>query len=96
MSCKWKRVEELMIMQGPNTCEDTPFPKKDRHDSHQHIIVEENSPSSNRRPGDVDVVGLGVLVLDVRPVTEVRLVSRLLHLQDLLLDGVGSRVEDFL
>ena len=85
-----------MIMQGPNTCEDTPFPKKDRHDSHQHIIVEENSPSSNRRPGDVDVVGLGVLVLDVRPVTEVRLVSRLLHLQDLLLDGVGSRVEDFL
>ena len=28
MSCKWKRVEELMIMQGPNTCEDTPFPTK--------------------------------------------------------------------
>ena len=85
-----------MIMQGPNTCEDTPFPKKDRHHRHHDIIVEDYSPSSNWRPGDVDVVRLGVLVLDVRPVTEVRLVSRLLHLQDLLLDGVGSRVEDFL
>ena len=83
-------------MQGPNTCEDTLFPTKTKTLASQHIIIEDNSPSSNRRPGDVDVVGLGVLVLDVRPVTEVRLVSRLLHLEDLLLDGVRSRVEDFL
>ena len=69
------------------------YTNTDNH--HQHHFVRDCLPSSDRRSGNVDIVGLGELVLYVAAVAEVRLVSGLLHLKDLLLDRVSSRIDDF-
>ena len=83
---------------GPKTCLCVKTPLWHNTDNQHHFIPDSHLsiflPGRNWRSGEVDIVRLSKLVLNVRSVTKVRLVSAsLLHLQDLLLDGVRSRVD---
>ena len=85
-------------MSGPNIVK-TPFIQKWSLLSHYRqpppLLIFVCLPGRNWRSREVDIVRLCKLILNVWSVTKVWLVSGVLHLKDLLLDWVRSRVDDW-